>query len=264
MFSVYGELSTQVYDIDKPVGRSFGEIEFYGNHLKGLNGPILEPAVGSGRVLIPLLKMGYLVEGFDISPEMLDSCKKRLDEAGLDSHVWQASMAEFKFNKPYEAVILPTGSFLLLDERAESIEALTRFHECLKPGGSFIVDIFLQTEFDLGRVSTKTWETEDSHIITMESKMVNVDFLQQKTMTYLKYEKWNAGRLVATELQSFALRWYGIEEFRSLLEKIGFCDIKIFGDYSADQPLSSDTDVFTFIARKSLLERRLGPSHSSP
>ncbi|MDQ3234278.1 MAG: class I SAM-dependent methyltransferase, partial [Pseudobdellovibrionaceae bacterium] len=82
MFSCYGELSTQVYDIDKPVGRSFGEIEFYSRHLTGLSGPILEPAVGSGRVLIPLLKAGYQVEGFDISPEMLDSCKKRLHEAG--------------------------------------------------------------------------------------------------------------------------------------------------------------------------------------
>ncbi|MDQ3232834.1 MAG: hypothetical protein M3Q07_13535, partial [Pseudobdellovibrionaceae bacterium] len=68
----------------------------------------------------------------------------------------------------------------------------------------------------------------------------------------LKYEKWNEGRLLATELQRFALRWYGIEEFRALLEKIGFCDIKIFGDYSADESLSSDTDVFTFIVRKGL------------
>ena len=250
MFSCYGEISTQVYDLDKPVGRSFGEIEFYSTLLEGVKGAILEPAVGSGRVLIPLLQAGYQVEGFDISPQMLQSCKKRLQYAELSSLVWQDEMASFKIDKLYEAVILPTGSFLLMDDRVESLRALERFYACLKPGGRLILDVFLQTEFDLGRVATKTWQTEDGHIITMESKLVSVDFYQQKAVTYLKYEKWQEGRLLATELQRFALRWYGIEEFRAILEKIGFREIKIHADYSLVKAPSHDTNVFTCEAQK--------------
>ncbi len=250
MFSCYGKLSTEVYDLDKPVGRSFGEIEFYSSRLTKVEGLILEPAIGSGRVLIPLLKEGFKIEGFDISAEMLESCQQRLLTAGLQSRLWLANMSDFESEHSYEAIIIPTGSFLLIDSREESLRALGRFYEKLHRGGRLLVDVFLQTEFDIGRVKTKTWKTAESNIITMESKLVDVDFYTQQSVTYLKYEKWNQGRLVDTELQKFALRWFGIEEFRAILEKIGFRDIQIFVDYKHETSAATDSSVFTFEAFK--------------
>lgn len=44
----YGRLGALVYDLDKPIGRSFGDIEFYKERLADCDGPILEPAVGNG------------------------------------------------------------------------------------------------------------------------------------------------------------------------------------------------------------------------
>ena len=67
MFSFYSKLSSEVYNIDKPVGYSFGDIEYYTDRLKNCNGKILEPATGTGRILIPLLQQGFKVEGFDVS-----------------------------------------------------------------------------------------------------------------------------------------------------------------------------------------------------
>ena len=43
----YGTLASWVYDLDKPVGRSFGDIEFYRERLSDCRGTILEPAVGN-------------------------------------------------------------------------------------------------------------------------------------------------------------------------------------------------------------------------
>ena len=63
----YGNLASWVYDLDKPVGRSFGDIEFYQERLSGCRGAILEPAVGNGRILIPLLEAGLNIQGFDAS-----------------------------------------------------------------------------------------------------------------------------------------------------------------------------------------------------
>src|SRR4029453_7715973 len=71
----YGRLSAWVYDLDKPSGRSFGDLEFYRDRLPRCPGPILEPAVGTGRLLIPLLEAGFAVEGFDASDEMLERCR---------------------------------------------------------------------------------------------------------------------------------------------------------------------------------------------
>jgi len=69
----YGKLASWVYNLDKPIGRSFGDQEYYRQRLEhGDDGPILEPAVGNGRIFVPLLEAGFRIEGFDASDEMLD------------------------------------------------------------------------------------------------------------------------------------------------------------------------------------------------
>lgn len=76
MVSFYGSLSTELYDIDKYIGKTFGDVEYYSERLEGVKGKILEPAVGNGRILIPLLHKGLNIEGFDLSDDMLRLCKK--------------------------------------------------------------------------------------------------------------------------------------------------------------------------------------------
>ena len=40
--NVYESLAARVYELDKPTGHSFGDIEFYAELLDGCTGPILE------------------------------------------------------------------------------------------------------------------------------------------------------------------------------------------------------------------------------
>ncbi|MBT2216879.1 hypothetical protein KK120_13715 [Virgibacillus dakarensis] len=61
--------------------------------------------------------------------------------------------------------------------------------------------------------------------ITLERKSIAMDWINQKTVTYLKYEKWKDGKCMDTELQEFNLIWFGIEEFRSILLELGFINI---------------------------------------
>ncbi|MDP5272834.1 class I SAM-dependent methyltransferase [Chengkuizengella axinellae] len=248
MLSSYSSLATEVYDITKPIGHSFGDIEFYLERLKGCTGSILEPAVGSGRMLIPLLEAGFLVDGIDNSPEMLTSCSDRCKERGFTPNLYEGKMQDFKLENKYEAVIVPTGSILLLENREESLQALQTFYEHLLPGGRLIIDIFLQTDFNLNQVSTSTWTTPDHNVITLESKIVEVDFLNQYTIKYLKYEKWSNGKLIETELQRFPLRWYGVEEFKGILEKIGFTNIVISSNYKYGELPKDANQSITFEA----------------
>ncbi len=192
----YGRLATEVYDIDKPIGHSFGDVEFYSERLRSCAGPILEPAVGTGRVLIPLLEAGLTVEGVDGSPEMLAVCRARCAQWGLHPVLHEGDMRTLSLSKRYEAVIVPAGSFLLIERREESIGALRRFRDHLVPGGRLIVDIELQTEFTTGAVSTSSYETPDGETITLERKLVEVDFLEQYTVAHLRYERWRDGELL--------------------------------------------------------------------
>ena len=240
----YGELATEVYDIDKPIGRSFGDVEFYLERLRSCAGGVLEPAVGTGRVLIPLLEAGLSVEGVDNSPEMLAICRARCAERGLEPVLLERDMRSLSLPERYEAIIVPAGSFHLIERREESLGTLKRFREHLVPGGRLILDLGLETDLRAGTVETPQGET-----ITMESKVVEVNFLEQYSVTHLRYEKWREGELLRTEMQRFAGQWYGLEEFELVLESLGFSDVVVSANYEYGKRPSSAEQWFTFEAR---------------
>src|SRR5690625_2474940 len=119
MLGYYNILSAEVYDLDKHIGRSFGDVEFYSDRLASCEGKILEPGVGTGRILIPLLEKGLNVEGFDVSEDMLKICRKNCERRGLNPKLLTAKMESFSLDEKYEAIIIPTGTFLLLHRRED-------------------------------------------------------------------------------------------------------------------------------------------------
>ncbi|WP_028560803.1 class I SAM-dependent methyltransferase [Paenibacillus pinihumi] len=250
-FSNYGELCTEVYDFTKKTGQSLsGDIEFYQNQLKSCRGRILEAMVGSGRVIIPLLESGLKVDGVDYSPDMLASCRQRCQERGLEADLYESDLQELSLPHKYEAIIIPGGSFLLIEDRQQSINVLRRLYEHLEPGGCLILDLFLpENNFDIGKYEgTSTFHLPNGDIITMEGKLVEADLFNQYKVSYLKYEKWRHGKLIQTELQRLAIRWYGVEEFKLILQSVGFSDVKVFADFVIWKEPSDGKQKFVYEA----------------
>jgi len=248
MLGYYNKLSSEVYDMDKYIGLSFGDVEFYIDRLASCKGDILEPGVGTGRILIPLLEKGLKVDGFDVSQDMLKICRHNCEKRGLKPKLFEGKMESFSLDTKYEAIIVPTGTFLLLYKRRDSIKALKNFYDHLSNGGKLILDTFLQTELTIDKVSTRTWKSMNGDFITLETKVVEVDYINQYTISHNRYEKWANSELIQTELERFPLRWYGIEEFKMILEKIGFEDIIISADYKYGQYPTDSSQIITFEA----------------
>ncbi|MCR8657489.1 class I SAM-dependent methyltransferase [Paenibacillus endoradicis] len=249
MFSSYSSLCTEVYDFTKPVGYSLaGDIEYYQDRLKTCQGRILEAGVGSGRFIIPLLEAGLTVDGIDYSPEMLESCRKRCEERGLTPNLYEGKLQNFSLPITYEAIIIPTGSFCLIENREDSQSALKSFYKHLVPGGRLIIDLVFPHGWKTGEITTSTFSLPNGDGITMENKSVEIDWLNQCTVSYLKYEKWRQGKLIQSELQRLALRWYGIEEMKFILESNGFTNITCSADYVYQSQPSSGSDIITFEA----------------
>ncbi|AST91642.1 MULTISPECIES: class I SAM-dependent methyltransferase [Sutcliffiella] len=248
MFSFYSKLSSEVYDIDKPVGHSFGDIEYYMDRLKNCNGKILEPATGTGRILIPLLQQGFKVEGFDVSEEMLSICQKNCEENGVSTKLFIDRMESFTSDSKYEAIIVPTGTFLLLFEREESLRALKNFYNHLQNNGKLIIDIHLPDNLSLNDSSERYWELSNGEIITLRYNTVKIDYVKQYSISHGRYEKWRNGKLIQTELEQFPIRWYGVEEFKMILEKVGFEDIVISANYKYGKYPTNNEDTITFEA----------------
>jgi SAM-dependent methyltransferase len=243
----YGALVTEVYDLDKPIGSSSGDVEYYRSELAGTEGAILEPAVGTGRILIPLLEAGFVVDGFDVSSDMLSVCRRHCEERELAPRLFQADMTTFARPGQYGAVIVPTGSIVLLDGRSATLAALRCFHDSLSPNGRLIVDI-PAPRLIAGIQPMRHWRRGDD-VWTLQELGVAFDPFAFQTTQWLRYDRWHDGSLVASELQTFRLQQWTTTEFTALLSDAGFADIKVTADYQ-QTAVGAESETWTFHARR--------------
>lgn len=246
----YGKLASHVYNLDKPIGKSFGDVEFYRERLRGCTGTILEPAVGNGRVLIPLLEAGLHVVGFDASEEMLGYCRRECEARSLAPGLTRRTFEDFTYDERFEAIIVPAGSLQLVTDHAAAMATLKRFFDHLAPNGRLIVDFDPIGSF-LGEASSiRQWRTEHGDLLTLAAQRVETDFVAQTTVSHLRYDRWTGGQLATSELEFFSLRWWGVEEFGLALRVTGFVDAVVSGNYEHGRAPEKDDQTITFEARR--------------
>lgn len=253
-FSYYGPLCTKVYDITKPIGYSLGgDIEFYSHLLQHCNGRILEAMSGSGRMLIPLLEAGLKVDGVDYSEAMVQSCRSRCSERALPMpELFVADLVNLDLPYRYEAIIIPSGSLMLIQDRSSSIQVLQNLYDHMEPGGRLIFDLFLPDVTKPASMDISSVRLPEGDTITIEEKTTEINLLHQYTTSLIRYEQWHQGTLVDTEMQELTLRWYGVEELRLILEKIGFTNVEVYADFNQGEAPTQSSQKFVYEATRKL------------
>ena len=245
----YGAMCTEVYDLDKPPG-SLPDVPFYLDRLAGTQGPILEAAVGTGRLLIPLMEAGLQVEGFDRSADMLASCARHCGERGLAPALRQSRFQDFSYDHDFAAILVPVGTFNLLDDFAEGLAVLRRFFDHLRPGGRLLIDLLPLGYLTNERPDMRTWTTPSGDLLRIEGRMVEIDLLHQRRVTHDRYERWRDGRLVESELEVMAFRIWGLKEFELALAAAGFGEISVGADHQAGRRPGRSSRILNFEARR--------------
>ena len=134
--------SPEIYDVafgwDLELELAFVE-SCLGRHVVDPVRRILEPACGTGRVLVPLASRGYDVLGYDQSPEMVAFAAARIARVG--GRVMRGDMATFRPPGVFDAAINLVNSmgYLLEDEAVAS--HLARVGEAVRPGGVYLVQL---------------------------------------------------------------------------------------------------------------------------
>jgi SAM-dependent methyltransferase len=245
----YGALAAEIYDLDKPFG-ALPDTRFHLERFAGFARPILEPACGTGRTLVPLLDAGLDVTGFDPSPEMLERCRARCQARGFAPDLGQQRFEDFHYARRFGAILVPVGTFTLVDDLDMARSLLRRFHDHLEPGGIVVLDIqplsFLAHTGD----DRRRWTAENGDLLTLEGVRVKTDWLTQRAEAMLRYERWRDNRLVESHMEPMAQRYWGLEEFRLVLAAAGFTDIEVVGGYDRRRPVRSGDRVLTFEARR--------------
>ncbi|MBX7042957.1 MAG: class I SAM-dependent methyltransferase [Ignavibacteria bacterium] len=223
--SAYGKLCTLIYDLDKPLADK-QEIDSFIEHISSASGRILEAMCGSGRFLIPMLKEGYCVSGFDSSAEMLKACSERCRELDLHPRLFTADVTDFNCDEKYDHVFITAGSASLLTTIEELSNAFRCIFNCLAPGGNFI---FTYVNRGSREDTDSDWKEVMSYplgrgVISCMEKVTCHASLRTVIYEYL-YEVSENGIITGSEYQKLALRTYEFSELYTALHDCGFRNI---------------------------------------
>jgi SAM-dependent methyltransferase len=119
------------------------DIGFYVGLAAETEGPLVELAVGSGRVAIPVARAtGRRVIGIDSSPSMLAQARDRAAAAGVDLDLRQQDMREFSVAEPAGLIYCPYRTLFHLPSWSDRRRTFERVAVCLRPGGRFAWNAF--------------------------------------------------------------------------------------------------------------------------
>jgi SAM-dependent methyltransferase len=122
------------------------DVQWYVSLARQAAEPIVELAVGSGRVAIPIAReTGKRVIGIDRSPAMLAVARERA--AGLPIELRQGDMRDLELVEPVELVICPFRSLMHLRTWADKRRLFERVAAALQPGGRFAWNVFAFSPF---------------------------------------------------------------------------------------------------------------------
>jgi cyclopropane fatty-acyl-phospholipid synthase-like methyltransferase len=222
-----------------------GDVPFYlayaGNACVAGDSPVLELGCGTGRVTIPLAEAGYEVIGVDLSEPMLARCRAKVAERGLEErvHLLLADMAQFELERADVGLACtPFRSFMHLNTQAEQLACLERTYACLRPGGTFIVDVYapsyraMAQEPDGPWVLGREFPLPDGHTLKRWFRFVRNDPKLQMQYYERRFEQIDAeGATVRERTFSMSHRYTFRYELQLLLERVGFEVVDVFRDY---------------------------------
>ena len=118
------------------------DVAFYVELAKEADGPVVELAVGNGRVAIPVARAVGHVLGIDLSPAMLAQARERAAEAGVALELREGDMRELELEEPAALIYCPFRGLLHLPTWADRRRVFERVAASLQPGGRFAWNAF--------------------------------------------------------------------------------------------------------------------------
>ena len=138
--TTFGELNAQDYDeLCNPDTTQLSVKTIA--RIAGKGAKILELAIGSGRMALPLAQMGFDISGIEGSPEMLDLMRKK--PGGPDIPVVIGDYADVAITGQFDHVFLVYNTLFNLPSQDAQIRCFKNVAERLNKGGTFLIETFV-------------------------------------------------------------------------------------------------------------------------
>ena len=207
------------------------DIPFYVDLAREADGPIVELAVGTGRVAVPVAQAtGQRVIGFDTSPAMLEQARINAAEAGVELDLRPGDIREFVLDEPAALIYCPFRSLLHLPTWQDRRRTFERVAAPLRPAGRFAWNAFA---FD--------------HRVAARLDGAHRDEPVPQTIRYGVSD--NRIDITLDSGGRSSLWWATKNEWLGLLDVAGLTLEALYGGF-AGEPLTDDSGEYVFVARR--------------
>lgn len=244
--------------------RSDTGIAFYSALAQETGGPVLEIGCGTGRVSIPIARLGFAVTGLDIVPAMVERARSKSE--GLPTR-WIASDGRtFDLGEQFRLIFLTGNVFQLFLTNDDQEALLKRVYTHLHNEGL----LAFETRNPRWATSYETRPEEYAGLfVNLETRDEESDWQPptdrngravdvRRTRTYdhvaqilhWTYSKrWREGEEEHTRNTRIALRYTFPQELAALLRYNGFCILRRYGDWNLE-PLTAASRSIIVVCRK--------------
>lgn len=211
------------------------DVRFYVELARAADGPVVELAVGTGRVAIPVAEVtGRRVIGIDSSHGMLAQARLRAAEAGVALELREGDMKELELEEPAALIYCPGRSLLHLPTWADRRRCFERVAASLRPNGRFAWNAFA---FD--------------HHIAAGLDGRRADANPGIPLPHTTYYSVSDNRVDVTldDGGTGSLWWATKNEWLGLLDVAGLRLEALYGGF-AGEPLDDASREYVFVARR--------------
>lgn len=207
------------------------DVAFYVGLAQEADGPLVELAVGNGRVAIPVAKAtGRSVLGTDLSPVMLEQARANAAGAGVELELRLEDMRDFSADVPAALVYCPFRALLHLPTWADRRRVFERVFAALRPGGRFAWNAFAFDHQVAARLDGAHQDRPVPHRIEYDVGENRIDILLDE-----------GGRS--------SLWWATKNEWLGLIDASGLELEALYGGFEGE-PFGSESREYVFVARR--------------
>lgn len=207
------------------------DIYLYKSLLNVSSEPVLELFSNTGRITLELLKENIKVECLETNDKFISIASDKLERNGLKTKFYNYPIKDLNTLNTFNTIFSAGGSFLLVEDYEEALKSLKKIYSLLNNGGLFIVDIFIpwkqiianqQNLWKIGRIAEDNVKSEKMIVYYSE----NFDLKNQVRILDSKYELYKNDRFVTAQFATSRIKWFSVNEFSLMLEKVGFSKIE--------------------------------------
>lgn len=210
------------------------------------DGIILDAACGTGSISEYLVQAGFDVIANDISPDMLNIAREKLNRFDNKVLLLCQDLCELDLYGTVDGAVCCLDSLNHITQEDELNQAISRIALFMRKNGIFIFDVnTIHKHRNILSDSTFVYENDDSFLVWQNSECDDDNVVEMYIDVFIQNEDGSYSRYCDEVVE----RAYSVDCIGKLLTDNDFEVVAVFGDMSRSAPEDEEERVY-FVARK--------------